>query len=116
MPPAAAPQVAPSVPVGPVRITFETDSTSLTPESRALLDKVVTVLKANATVRALLKAYSSTGTSVSEMRRLSLKRGMTVRLYLIDKGIPPTRIDLEALGKSPDDGPGDRVDVMAGKR
>ncbi len=103
------------MPIGPVRITFETDSTSLTAEARAMLDTVVSVLKANATVRALLKAYSSTGTSISETRRLSLKRGMTVRLYLIDKGIPPARIDLQALGKSPDSGPADRVDVMSGK-
>jgi outer membrane protein OmpA-like peptidoglycan-associated protein len=114
-PSAATPPVAPSVPIGPVRITFETDSTSLTADARAMLDTVVMALKANATVRALLKAYSSTGTSVSETRRLSLKRGMTVRLYLIDKGIPPARIDLQALGKSPDSGPGDRVDVMSGK-
>jgi peptidoglycan-associated lipoprotein len=103
------------VPVGPVRITFETNSSSLTTEAQAMLDTFVTTLKANATVRALLKAYSSTGTSVSETRRLSLRRGMTVRLYLIDRGIPPTRIDLQALGNSPDNGPGDRVDVMPGK-
>jgi hypothetical protein len=40
---------------------------------------------------------------------------LSVRLYLIEKGIASSRIDLQALGKSADGGPGDRVDVLPGK-
>jgi outer membrane protein OmpA-like peptidoglycan-associated protein len=114
-PPAAPPAAAPPEQQAPLRVVFEANSASLTNEARAGLDRFIATLKADAARRTLLKAYTSTGSSVSETRRLSLKRGMTVRLYLIDKGIKSTRIDLQALGKSPDNGPADRVDVLPGK-
>jgi outer membrane protein OmpA-like peptidoglycan-associated protein len=110
------PPPAPAAPaVEPLQITFAANSAILNSEARAALDVLAATLKTNAAVRALLKAYTSTGSSVSETRRLSLKRGMAVRLYLIDKGVRSTRIDLQALGKSPDNGPTDRVDVLPGK-
>lgn len=98
-----------------LRIIFPANNAALPGEATPALDKLVEALKAKTSMRVLLKAYSSTGTSVSEMRRLSLQRGMAVRLYLIDKGIAATRIDLQPLGNSTDGGPGDRVDVFPGR-
>ena len=36
---------------------------------------------------------------------------MLVRLYLIEEGVSPDQIDLEALPQANDDGPPDRVEI-----
>ncbi|HKU95409.1 MAG TPA: OmpA family protein [Vineibacter sp.] len=112
-PPAATPS-APAAPTAAPRVTFEKNAAVLGNDARTVLDGVVATLQADATLRVLLKAYSSTGTSISEVRRLSLKRGVTVRDYLVAKGIQSTRIDLQPLGIKPLDGPQDYVELLVG--
>lgn len=115
-PPAATTPPAPVAPVAPPRVVFEKSAAILSSDARAVLDTAAAELKADAAARALLKAYSSTGTSVSETRRLSLKRGVMVRDYLVAKGIQSTRIDVQALGNSPQDSDQDYVEVVLGKK
>jgi len=117
-PPSAAttPPPAPAAPAPPPRVAFEKNAAILSSDARAVLDTAAAALKADAAARALLKAYSSTGTSVSETRRLSLKRGVMVRDYLVAKGIQSTRIDVQALGNSPQDSDQDYVEVVLGKK
>ncbi len=63
--------------------------------------------------RLQLKAYASaSGGTASAARRLSLSRALSVRSYLIEKGVRSTRIDVRALGLADDGGPEDRVDVL----
>lgn len=50
--------------------------------------------------------------SPSQARRLSLFRALSVRTFLMKKGVRSTRIDVRALGSKDDDGPKDRVDVL----
>lgn len=107
---------APSVPAVPPRVIFEKDAALLDSNARTVLDGVVAVLQADASTRVLLKAYSSPGTSISEIRRLSLKRGVTVRDYLVAKGVQATRIDVQPLGIKPLDGPQDHVEVILNKK
>jgi OOP family OmpA-OmpF porin len=114
-PQANKPRVTPTPAFEPVRVTFAEDSASLGPDARAKLDKLAATLKGNATVRVMVTAHTSTRASVSETRRLSLQRGTAVRTYLVNKGFPAARIDLQPLGASPDDGPRDRVDVTPGR-
>ena len=47
----------------------------------------------------------------SDARRLSLKRALTIRQLLIDRGVPSDRIDVRAMGGA-DSGEPDRVDVF----
>lgn len=49
--------------------------------------------------------------STHEAVKLSFKRAMLVRLYLIEEGVSPDQIDLEALPRATDDGPPDRVEI-----
>lgn len=49
--------------------------------------------------------------STHEAVKLSFKRAMLVRLYLIEEGVSPDQIDLEALPQANDDGPTDRVQI-----
>ncbi len=66
--------------------------------------------------RISIVAHSSSGAgnaqiSTHEAVKLSFKRAMLVRLYLIEEGVSPDQIDLEALPQASDDGPPDRVEI-----
>ena len=72
--------------------------------------------------RISIVAHSSSGPgpgadgaqiSTHEAVKLSFKRAMLVRLYLIDEGVSPDQIDLEALPQADDGGPRDRVEISA---
>ncbi|TWT13526.1 OmpA family protein [Reyranella sp. CPCC 100927] len=115
-PPAAAPPAASTPVAAPPRVIFEKGAALLSNEARTVLDGVAATLQADAATRVLLKAYSSTGSSISEIRRLSLKRGVTVRDYLVAKGIQSTRIDLQPLGIKPLEGPQDYVEAVLDRK
>ena len=68
-------------------------------------------------MRFELRAYAQgTQDSASLARRLSLSRALTVRSFLADQGVSPTRIDVRALGNAAQDDPGDRVDIVSTQR
>jgi outer membrane protein OmpA-like peptidoglycan-associated protein len=68
---------------------------------------------ANSEAKVQILAYASGGAEGgSTARRLSLSRGLTVRNYLIDKGVRMTRISVRALGQAGDAGSPDRVDLV----
>jgi outer membrane protein OmpA-like peptidoglycan-associated protein len=45
-----------------------------------------------------------------------LSRALAVRAFLVEKGIATGRIDVRALGDTFEEGPADRVDVVAARR
>jgi hypothetical protein len=47
----------------------------------------------------------------SEIRRLSLERALTIRTFLMDKGIAPARLIVRPLGQDPEGGPAERAEV-----
>jgi len=51
------------------------------------------------------------GDKSSDARRLSLKRALTIRQLLIDRGVPSDRIDVRAMGGA-DSGEPNRVDIF----
>ncbi|HMM13083.1 MAG TPA: OmpA family protein [Parvibaculum sp.] len=62
--------------------------------------------------RVTLKAYAGApGDTSTNARRLSLKRVLTVRNFLIEHGIATDRLEVRALGGTRDAGPLDRVDI-----
>ncbi len=64
-------------------------------------------------IRVQLHGYASGASdSPSQARRLSLFRALSVRTYLMKKGIRSTRIDVRALGKKADGEDANRVDVI----
>jgi outer membrane protein OmpA-like peptidoglycan-associated protein len=99
-----------------LQVTFEAGSAVLSGESRAALAGLAVTLSADPGMRITVKAYTSTGTSISETRRLSLQRALAVREYLGGQGIAAVRMDLLPLGRSPDEGPRDRVDILRADR
>ena len=71
------------------------------------------VLKEEKASRVQLLAYAQAPSgNESRARRLSLARALSVRSYLVKKGLTTTRMDVRALGSRAKKGPIDRVDVM----
>jgi len=52
----------------------------------------------------------------SDARRLSLRRGLNVRKFLVERGVLQSRIDVRALGGVRDNGPSERVDIILSRR
>lgn len=118
-PPLAAPQptpaAAPATVAGPAAMVhFAKADTSLTPDGRALLDRVAATLAANDKLRLELVAHASGDPDDPVMaRRVALQRAIVLRTYLIDHGVQSVRMDVRALGdKDAGDGPLDRVDLV----
>ncbi len=93
---------------------FESDSAELSSQAKQSLDTITVPLKEDENKRIQLLAYAKENSDdTSRARRLSLSRALSVRSYLIEKGIQSTRIDVRALGSKTDQKPEDRVDIVA---
>ncbi len=80
------------------------------------MDKLVARMSGDSDIRVQLHGYANgDGNSASQARRMSLFRALSVRTYLMKKGVRSTRIDVRALGKKDDGGNPDRVDVIIPK-
>lgn len=121
-PAVAEPRVAALSPPAPVvvlpdpdpailRVLFDENTAAIIGSARSDLDAIGESLRYDPR-RIELKAYGGDpGDKASEARRISLKRGLAVRAYLIGLGIDSRRIDVRALGGVTDSGSADRVDV-----
>ncbi len=99
------------------RLGFSSGASRIDKQAGRTLDRVVDGLKSDGRLRLQLLAYAGgTGNTPRQSRRLSLSRALSVRSYLIDKGVRSTRIDVRALGNRYEDGPPDRVDVIVTRR
>jgi outer membrane protein OmpA-like peptidoglycan-associated protein len=116
----AAPSVSqeaalPAPDAGPedTRVVFGADSAELSPAARDQLETLALLLMEYGTERVQLLAYArSSAEGPSRARRLSLSRALAVRAFLIDFGVPSSRLDVRAMGDKIQDGPPDRVDVL----
>jgi outer membrane protein OmpA-like peptidoglycan-associated protein len=98
---------------GTIQISFNSGSSDLPSTASGALDQLVARMKSSADIRVQLHGFASgTSDSPSQARRMSLFRALSVRTYLMKKGIRSTRIDVRALGKKDDGEPVDRVDVI----
>ena len=92
-------------------VLFEAGSADLYGAAREELATVATeLLQSNDRIQ--LRGFGGAAGDKSWVaRRLSLKRALAVRAFLIDQGVTKTRIDVRALGGARDKGPADRVDI-----
>ena len=97
---------------GTNQLIFTQGATKLSPAAQKSLDALATKLNALPQSRMQLLAYAGEGNlSASKARRLSLSRALSVRSYLIKKGVRSTRIDVRALGNKVPSGVPNRVDL-----
>jgi outer membrane protein OmpA-like peptidoglycan-associated protein len=93
-------------------LIFKQGDAKLTGEAQKSLDDLAAKLNATPKSRMQLLAYAGEpNLSASKARRLSLSRALSVRSYLIKKGVRSTRIDVRALGNKVPSGAPNRVDL-----
>jgi outer membrane protein OmpA-like peptidoglycan-associated protein len=93
-------------------LIFKQGDANLTGEAQKSLDGLTAKLNATPKSRMQLLAYAGEpNLSASKARRLSLSRALSVRSYLIKKGVRSTRIDVRALGNKVPSGAPNRVDL-----
>ena len=117
MPPDETAPATPSMPVVPtmsdLTLTFTGNSSDLSPETQKKLDGVIHQMSEMTDGRLQVRGYAAgEDGSKSSARRIALSRALSVRSYLMDKGIKPTRVDVRALGTETDRSPIDRVDLL----
>nr|MBN1165362.1 OmpA family protein [Candidatus Krumholzibacteriota bacterium] len=81
-------------------VTFESGSASLTPDSYAILDRVVKSLMAYPEVRIEIRGYTDSVGSWESNLRLSQRRADAVKQYLINSGIMADRILSRGYGEA----------------
>jgi len=78
---------------------FEHDSTDLTPESRARLEKVLGMIRDRAPVDVSVVGHTDTVGKKEYNYALSLKRAVAVASILRGKGVDPSVLDITSHGK-----------------
>lgn len=110
--PAAAPPRAVPTPSAALTLAFADGEVAIGDSERAALDALASELANSRERIALMGIASAEGASPGDARRLGLKRALTVRAYLVEKGIAETRIDVRS-GEPEARG---RVDVLRGSK
>lgn len=97
-----------------LRLLFDGSSSDLSDSAKQQLQQLAGELTKQSGTRIQLLAYAEgTPTTLSQARRLSLDRALTVRSYLANQGVNTTRIDVRALGNQTEKGaPANRVDLL----
>lgn len=100
-----------------MQIVFGDTDAKLPASAKAELAVLAEQMKAQQDFRLQLQAFAGDKSlSAGKARRLSLSRALTVRSFLIEKGIRSTRIDVRALGNKTTEEPVNRVDVNVVRR
>jgi len=80
-------------------VTFESGSSALTPDSYRVLDEVVRSLMAYPEVRVEIQGYTDSVGKASANMSLSQRRAESVRQYLVNAGVDPSRLVAKGYGE-----------------
>lgn len=80
------------------QLQFPSNSASLSPAARAILDKLVPILK-QASVPIEIAAYTDSRGPANWNRQLSEERAYTIRLYLIYRGVAAEKLIAKGYGE-----------------
>lgn len=101
-PPIASPPPAPpsrkiATLMGP---SFDFNKATLRPEGRQKVEHAAGVLRENVTVHVVVEGHTDSVGSDAYNQRLSERRAASVRDYLVEKGISPSRIRTQGYGET----------------
>ena len=97
-PPAPAPVVKKKIVLRGVNFDF--NKSTLQPAGKPILDEAAQILKDNPSVDVQVQGYTDAIGSVPYNLKLSERRAMTVKDYLMSKGIASSRLTTKGFGKS----------------
>jgi outer membrane protein OmpA-like peptidoglycan-associated protein len=95
-------------------LEFEKGAAELQDIHKNTLDvHVALIMKNNKAFKLMLSAYAlPADDTMSSARRISLSRALSVRSYLIERGVDPDRIEVRAMGSDTSRKPVDRIDLV----
>jgi outer membrane protein OmpA-like peptidoglycan-associated protein len=122
--PPAPPPPPPEVPPEPIRLRvprnvhFALDKSFISQESAAVLDRVAQVLQQYPNIVIELQGHADPRASDAYNQALGRRRALSVRNYLLRKGIAPERMTIRSFGESQRKVPGgtDIVDYARDRR
>jgi outer membrane protein OmpA-like peptidoglycan-associated protein len=108
---AASPVVEPETPIAPVapakvtitiarNVHFALDKSNLSPASTKVLDQIITVLQANPYLSFDLAGHTDPRAPQAYNQALGMRRAISVRNYLLKRGIEPQRMTIRSEGFS----------------
>src|SRR5207253_11400209 len=80
--------------------SLEFTKPTLTPEGRMHVQQAVVIMKGEPALGVVLEGHADSIGSGADNMKLSQRRAATVRDYMVENGISPTRIKTEACGKT----------------
>jgi outer membrane protein OmpA-like peptidoglycan-associated protein len=80
------------------KIQFATRESTILPQSFKVLDEVVDVLKANATLRVRVEGHTDIRGGAKFNQKLSQARAASVKEYLVTHGIAADRLEAKGFG------------------
>lgn len=81
-------------------IYYDLDKDEIRPDAFATLDRIAEIMKRNPEISIISASHTDSRANDDYNRRLSMRRGMAARSYLISKGIDGRRIEVQYYGKS----------------
>ncbi len=109
-PPAPAPAPAPAPTPQPTpapaasfsfrNIQFEFNSGILKTDSYTILDDVSSAMRANSSVKIVLKGYASAEGTADHNMELSVARANAVKSYLVNSGVPDANLIAKGFGEN----------------
>ena len=82
-----------------LEVQFDNNSATLRPESTSYLDEVAAKLNEMTGMTGVIEGHTDSNGSAEYNQDLSERRAKTVRDYLVNKGVAPTRLTAEGLGE-----------------
>lgn len=83
-----------------LEVFFDTDSAAIKPESFPDLDRAVRLMTTNDRLAGTIEGHTDSRGSDAYNQKLSQRRAESVRQYLVDKGVPASRLDAIGKGES----------------
>lgn len=83
-----------------LEVFFDTNSATIKPESYTDLDRAVNLMKTNDRLFGTVEGHTDDRGSDAYNQKLSQRRAEAVRQYLVDKGVPASRLDAVGYGES----------------
>ena len=81
------------------RVLFAVDTSTLTPEGKAILDGQARWLMANTDYRAIIEGHADEQGTREYNLALGFRRANAVREYLVSRGVPAGRLEVTSYGK-----------------
>ena len=81
------------------RVLFAVDTSTLTPEGKAILDGQTQWLLTNADYRAVIEGHADEQGTREYNLALGFRRANAVREYLVSRGVPAARLEVTSYGK-----------------